>query len=187
MNAFSIALLLSAPLRAVAWADWCRYVPYYSQQYVAACSSYAPYSGGCAGWCQWVPSPSWVYVAECQACYRSFVSQPGQRTGLKVKTESALFGLPEWCQNVPLGALKHVAECGGNTPVGVAGAGDFAQGSPAPQEAAADAAAAKAEGADADAKVTGVHEEPGATGADANPKASANPTSADATGSEILP
>ena len=109
------------------------------------------------------------------------------RRGLKVKTESALFGLPEWCQNVPLGALKHVAECGGTTPVGVAGAGDFAQGSPAPQEAAADAAAAKAEGADADAKVTGVHEEPGATGSDANPKASANPTSADATGSEILP
>ncbi|CAJ1374627.1 unnamed protein product [Effrenium voratum] len=169
MNAFSIALLLSAPLRAVAWADWCRYVPYYSQQYVAACSSQAAYSGGCAGWCQWVPSPSWVYVGECQACYRSFVSKPGQRTGLKVKFASTLPALPDWCQNVPLGALKYVAECGGTTPVGVAGAGDFAQGSPAPQEAAADAAVAKAAGADAD------------------PKASANPTSADATGSEILP
>ena len=86
-----------------------------------------------------------------------------------MKIDSTLPALPEWCQNVPLGAAKYVAECGGTTPVGAAEARDFNSGSPAPQAAAADTAAAKAAGAAAD------------------PKASANPTSADATGSEILP
>jgi len=72
-------MMLSAILTAVllvpasAWADWCRWVPFSSQQYVPACRGYVypgAYGGfGCANWCQWVPGPSWGYTSGCAGCY----------------------------------------------------------------------------------------------------------------------
>ena len=74
-----LGMMLSAILTAVllvpasAWADWCRWVPFSSQQYVPACRGYVypgAYGGfGCANWCQWVPGPSWGYTSGCAGCY----------------------------------------------------------------------------------------------------------------------
>ncbi|CAK9037750.1 unnamed protein product [Durusdinium trenchii] len=74
MKLFSAALLTLA----TGQADWCRWVPLASQQYVPQCSGYVYPFGTyghpvCASWCQWVPGPSWVYTPECRGCY-SFVT-----------------------------------------------------------------------------------------------------------------
>ena len=74
-----LGMMLSSIITAVllvpasAWADWCRWVPFSSQQYVPACRGYVypgAYGGfGCANWCQWVPGPSWGYTSGCAGCY----------------------------------------------------------------------------------------------------------------------
>jgi len=75
-------LLISLlPAVSMAWADWCKWVPVASQQYVPACGGYG-YSGyrypagawnyGCANWCQWVPGPSWGYTPDCVGCYQTY-------------------------------------------------------------------------------------------------------------------
>ena len=84
--------------------DWCRWVPYGSQQYVGACSGnwdHGGYEGAyCAGWCVWVPSPSWVNTPDCRRCSTSFL-----------QTSEGVTGCADWCEWVSRPAWKKTSEC----------------------------------------------------------------------------
>ncbi|CAJ1353397.1 unnamed protein product [Effrenium voratum] len=90
------------------WADWCKWVPPSSLQYVGECSGGRPatqgsHTGGRPDWCQWVPAASLQYVGECSGATPSTQGNAGT-------------GHPEWCSRVPAGSLQYVPECSSLAP-----------------------------------------------------------------------
>ena len=82
--------------------DWCRWVPYGSLQYVAACNANwgSAYQGSyCASWCIWVPSPSWIYTPDCRQCSPAYFSG------------ATATGCSDWCQWVSRPAWQNTPEC----------------------------------------------------------------------------
>ena len=116
MKLLSILSLLVVP--CIAQPDWCRYVPYASQQYVPDCSGYvypARNVNACANWCQWVPGSSWGYVADCNNCYQVYSglyksTQSGPPTNL-VKTSSGCEASCQWLSRPSWNSTSECQQC----------------------------------------------------------------------------
>eukprot|EP00439_Symbiodinium_sp_Y106_P037306 s7716_g4.t1 len=131
VNPSRVPSLLLMASSALAWQDWCGWVPISLQQEVAGCTegsntSFAGKMEGCVEWCEWVPVLGWMYVEECSLCINSTVitnvtsSMKRQPRGLKAKRLDEVF--PDWCRWLPSASLKFVGDCAGyggdQTPVG---------------------------------------------------------------------
>ena len=117
MKLQSILSLLVVP--CIAQPDWCRWVPYASQQYVPDCSGYVypPQATGlaCANWCQWVPGSSWGYVPDCNNCYQVYSglyksTPPGPSTNL-VKTSSGCEASCQWLSRPSWNSTSKCEQC----------------------------------------------------------------------------
>eukprot|EP00434_Breviolum_minutum_P038309 symbB.v1.2.033976.t4/scaffold4304.1/size41633/1 len=117
MKLQSILSLLVVP--CIAQPDWCRWVPYASQQYVPDCSGYVypPQANGlaCASWCQWVPGSSWGYVPDCNNCYQVYSglykSTPSAPPTNLVKTSSGCEASCQWLSRPSWNSTSECQQC----------------------------------------------------------------------------
>eukprot|EP00438_Fugacium_kawagutii_P019578 Skav228162 [mRNA] locus=scaffold439:196253:196996:+ [translate_table: standard] len=99
----------------LAWADWCKWVPWGSQVYVPECNGYN-YAGrsayGCASWCMWVPGGSWGYVPECSACYTVYSRNYKSAAPIIPQTEqSGCKASCQWLSRVSWNSTSDCEQC----------------------------------------------------------------------------
>jgi len=72
----TLTLLTCLVMKAMAFPEWCEWVPFGSQQHAAQCTGYVHRSlnskPSCASLCQWIPGASWGSSTDCMDCYNFY-------------------------------------------------------------------------------------------------------------------